>query len=271
METAQNSTSSEQKSTECKQCGKVFEYGSEAEAFTYIPVPQCCSKECKDKLSEAIETKEEEKRKERELKETNSQIFKCDSKIKYIIPKKYLDIETYKSDLFINAVKGIKLKVKCKSSYGVDHADVSYDFGKSLFLTGSVGRGKTVFIASVAKAYLKTGIPIKWISFPKFIMELQNMFRSSDDSPYDEAKKVAKYESMLFIDDLGAEKLTEFVSQIMYYIINEREQNMLPTIITSNYSLSEINQQIDARVSSRIAGMCEVLEFKGIDKRIAKQ
>jgi len=269
METAQNSTSSEQKSTECGQCGKVFEYEEVDGIFNYTP--SCCSKECEAKLVEAKEAKEEKARQEREIKETRSLIYRCERKIDRKIPKKYIDIETYKSKLFNKAIEGIKLKVNCKSSYGMHDTTIDYTYGKSLFLTGSVGRGKTVFIASVVKAYLKAGIPIKWISFPKFIMELQNMFRSSDDSPYDEAKKVAKYESMLFIDDLGAEKLTEFVSQIMYYIINEREQNMLPTIITSNYSLSEINQQIDARVSSRIAGMCEVLEFKGTDKRIAKQ
>ena len=269
METAQNSTSSEQKSTECYFCKKVFEY--EYLDNPFFRTPYYCSKECEEKSVEARKVKEQKKLKELIEEETKKSIYEESRKISRKIPKKYIDIETYKRELFDKAINGIKLKVNYKRSYGYNNLQVTYDFGKSLFLTGSVGRGKTVFIASVAKAYLKTGIPIKWISFPKFIMELQNMFRSSDDSPYDEAKKVAKYESMLFIDDLGAEKLTEFVSQIMYYIINEREQNMLPTIITSNYSLSEINQQIDARVSSRIAGMCEVLEFKGTDKRIAKQ
>ena len=77
-------------------------------------------------------------------------------------------------------------------------------------------------------------------------------------------------EGVLIIDDLGAVKLTEFVQQITYYIINEREMKMLPTIITSNFDLNEIDNMIDPRVSSRISGMCEIKQLVGKDKRINK-
>jgi len=42
----------------------------------------------------------------------------------------------------------------------------------------------------------------------------------------------------------------------------------LPTIITSNFGLNEIDEMIDSRISSRISGMCEVLQIKGKDRRL---
>ena len=77
-------------------------------------------------------------------------------------------------------------------------------------------------------------------------------------------------DKILFLDDLGAEKLTDFVRQITYFILNEREQNELTTVITSNFSLKQLDEQIDQRISSRIAGMCEILKFTGDDRRIKK-
>lgn len=164
-----------------------------------------------------------------------------------VIPRRYRDIETDKKELLA------KMK------------------GRSIFLNGSVGTGKTVFMASMAKDVIRSGGEVKWISYPAFIMELQNAFAdNSKKNPYEIAESVARYQGWLAIDDLGAEKLTDFVRQITYYIINEREQRCLPVLITSNFTLQKINDQIDPRIASRIAGLCETLRMSGDDKRAAK-
>jgi len=152
----------------------------------------------------------------------------------------------------------------------------------SLFIHGKAGVGKTVLACSLAKLYIKQGYDVKFISYPSFIMELQGMFRQDKDV-YRYAKEVAWHpeyldaiaqwngdpirKGILIIDDLGATKISEFVQQITYYIINEREMKMLPTIITSNFNLNEINTIIDPRVSSRITGMCEIKKLDGADRR----
>lgn len=142
---------------------------------------------------------------------------------------------------------------------------------KSLFITGPHGVGKTVFLYSIAKRCIERDQKIKIIRFAAWIMELQSIYRTEDGNPFEGARAIAEFPGVLFIDDLGAEKTTEYVRQIIYYVLDEREQRELQTIITSNYSLDHIDANIDPRSSSRIAGMCEVLIFKGSDRRLGKK
>jgi DNA replication protein DnaC len=191
-----------------------------------------------------------------EKKDKESRQRRIREKIESEIPKKYQEIES-------------------------DHNEIFNDLQEiSIFLTGGSGTGKTVFACSLAKKYLRKGYNIKFISFPSFIMELQSSFKKdrpkdmiygeSSQNSFEIAEDVAKFSGILVIDDLGAEKLTEFVRQIIYFIINEREQQCLTTIITSNFSLSELDEHIDSRISSRISGMCKVIKLTGKDRRLDK-
>lgn len=189
--------------------------------------------------------------------ETNEERIKVDCLISSVIPARYVDI-------------------KCDNK---EYLNKIINSNKSFFIYGKVGTGKTVLMADVMKDYIKkhcwdctgniglytTG---EWISYPKFIIKLQSMFREHELNPNEYAERIAGCKGLLAIDDLGAEKITEFVRQITYFIINEREQNMRRTIITSNYTLDQIDEMIDDRVSSRIIGMCEIIELKGRDRRI---
>lgn len=142
--------------------------------------------------------------------------------------------------------------------------------GKNVFIYGGSGTGKSVFAASIAKQYIRKKKSVNFLSYPAFIMELQSSFRKDEEDPFEIARSVATFAGVLIIDDLGAEKLTDFVRQITYFILNEREQRELRTIITSNFSLADLDAQVDPRISSRIAGMCKVLKFTGADRRVKR-
>jgi DNA replication protein DnaC len=170
-----------------------------------------------------------------------------------------------KQKYYDEKIKDIPIKYR---SIECDKDLLKDNFSQNLFITGKSGVGKTVLAAGIAKECINQCIPFRWISYPAFIMELQNMFRDDKESPFAEAGQVANFSSVLIIDDLGAEKATEWVRQITYFIINEREQRMLPIVLTSNFTLEEIAQQIDVRISSRIAGMCKTIKLSGKDKRL---
>lgn len=151
--------------------------------------------------------------------------------------------------------------------------------GQSFYLMGGPGTGKTFFGLLVAKymtgkhedlhGHLKVNKAVRYISFPSFILQLQSSFNNKVDA-FDLLNDEVKDPRFLLIDDFGAEGLTDFVRRSVYFMINERDLSGRQTIITSNYSLGEIDKQIDARISSRISGMCEIVEMTGADKRIKR-
>lgn len=176
--------------------------------------------------------------------------------------------EKIKQDYYDKNIINIPLKyqtIDCNQEF------VSKHFSQNLFITGCSGTGKTVLAAGIAKECIKKQIAFKWISYPALIMELQNLYRIEKESPFEKAEEIANFTGILILDDLGAEKMTDWVRQITYYIINEREQKMLPIVITSNFSLEEIAMQIDSRIASRIMGICKAIKLSGNDKRNNKE
>jgi DNA replication protein DnaC len=78
----------------------------------------------------------------------------------------------------------------------------------------------------------------------------------------------AAYDCICF-DDLGAERLTEASRANFYHILDSRYGEMLPTIITSNLTIEEIDRD-EPRIASRLSEMGNVLYFGGQDYRLNK-
>lgn len=89
----------------------------------------------------------------------------------------------------------------------------------------------------------------------ELFLKLRDTF--SKDSPLDESGILTGYVNvpLLVLDDLGAEKVSDYVKQTLYLLINKRYGDCRDTIITSNLSLEEIGQSYGDRLASRIAGM----------------
>jgi len=139
------------------------------------------------------------------------------------------------------------------------------DICESLYLVGEAGGGKTFLASMILKELWKKNLDGMFLSYPEFIFSIQTDYENKSNL-VDEYKT---FSGCLVIDDFGAEKMTDFVRQVSYLLINYREQNRLQTIITSNFTLDEIDQYIDRRISSRIAGMCRVINMSG-DKRLKR-
>jgi DNA replication protein DnaC len=75
---------------------------------------------------------------------------------------------------------------------------------------------------------------------------------------------------LLIIDDIGAERVTEWVRERMVSIINTRSSNGLCTIYTSNLSPKELTEELGDRIASRVLGSSQVVEISGGDWRLEK-
>jgi DNA replication protein DnaC len=74
----------------------------------------------------------------------------------------------------------------------------------------------------------------------------------------------------LILDDLGAEKTTDFTRSILYQIIDYRYNYEKPTIITSNLDVKQIAERFDDRIASRIISLCPVITLENKDYRMEK-
>ena len=81
-------------------------------------------------------------------------------------------------------------------------------------------------------------------------------------------ENIASMETLV-LDDFGVGRNgSDFVLENLYFLIDRWHRNLKKgLIITSNKSLEDIGK-IDDRLSSRIAGMCRIVEVKGADGRL---
>lgn len=144
------------------------------------------------------------------------------------------------------------------------------------FMTGEPGIGKT----HLAVAYLREDLLEHGEEHCRFLrtVDLLKSIRDSfDDRSGDSEKRLLDYYGarvpFLVLDDLGAEKVSDFVLQTLYDLLDRRYGECLDTLITSNLTLEELAVHYLShgdRLVSRIAGMGATLVLKGKDRRWQK-
>jgi DNA replication protein DnaC len=160
--------------------------------------------------------------------------------------------------------------------------EYSEKLDKNIFLTGRCGNGKTHLASALAMKLFTTRQVIdkehniwsvnnfKFVVVPELLMKIRDTFKK--DSEYSELDIIERYTEtpFLFLDDFGAEKISEWTLEAIFLLLDTRIRDMKPFFITSNLSISEIGQRFNDRIASRIAGECSILELTDIDHRLKK-
>ena len=101
--------------------------------------------------------------------------------------------------------------------------------------------------------------------------ELLETIRSGFNRQDDEAKasiNQLKEAALLVLDDLGAEKVTDWAREQIFIIINRRYESMLPTVITTNYTTAELVNRLGQRTVSRLVEMTTAYTVDTRDYRL---
>ena len=149
--------------------------------------------------------------------------------------------------------------VKCKR-----YADAWDDMRREnngLLLWGNTGNGKTFAAACIANELIDRGIPAMITSFPRIL-----------NAGYDKQEIIEQvhYYPLLVIDDLGAERSSEYAMETVYTVIDERYKAKKPLIVPTNLTLDELFKPKNMdyqRIYDRILEMCTPLVFKGDSMR----
>lgn len=142
-----------------------------------------------------------------------------------------------------------------------NHFDEMLAKNQGLLFYGGVGTGKTFAAACIANHLLNQRIPVIMTSFVKLLESMQGF--SEDDSALITRLNRAK---LLIIDDLGAERSTDYALEKVYDIVDSRYRAKLPIILTTNLSMTELKESTDiryTRIYDRIFEMCYPMQFKG--------
>lgn len=141
------------------------------------------------------------------------------------------------------------------------------DQGKGLLLYGSVGSGKTFAACMAANALIDKGHPVLVTNFATLTNTLQERF----DARQQYIDSLNRFE-LLVIDDLAAERDTEYMQETVYNIVDARYRAKLPLIITTNLSGAALKNPDNIgkeRIYSRLLERCHPIEVKGADRRRA--
>ena len=123
---------------------------------------------------------------------------------------------------------------------------------QSLFLTGGVGRGKTHLAAAIANLVLEKGGTVIYRRAVD-LFELIRQYRYEENrQKLDEMMEQLRSCDLLVIDDLGAERTTEFVVEQLVVLLEDRNYRNKPWVITSNLNLNEITSTYNDRTADRI-------------------
>ena len=143
--------------------------------------------------------------------------------------------------------------------------------GDGLWFAGDVGTGKTSLAMLVSKAAMDAGHSVAIYSTPRLLAEIKGTYdRDSDDSYMRLFRRLCSVD-LLHLDDLGAERPTEWVLEQLYSIVNERWQDRRSIVVTSNLmDLEKLREQVGHRTVSRLLEICdEQIPIYGKDLRLA--
>ncbi|HSJ52582.1 MAG TPA: ATP-binding protein, partial [Anaerolineae bacterium] len=117
-----------------------------------------------------------------------------------------------------------------------------------LILLGRYGCGKTHLAAAIANRCLQAGRPVLFVVVPDLLDHLRATYSPSSPVRYDERFDEVRNAPLLILDDLGTQNATPWAGEKLYQILNHRYNARLPTVVTSNQYLDEIDLRIRSRL-----------------------
>ncbi len=187
------------------------------------------------------------------------------------IPRRYEHCDlsnfvTYANEKLLRAVAGVKKF--CDAFPVVD---------KGLFLIGRPGIGKShLAVAALKHAILSSGARGLFYDVRELLKLIKSTYNRETRTAEMEVLRPVLEADLLVLDDLGAEKTSEWVEETLNLVVNTRYSERRPTIFTSNYEEKEqtgagdsLLERVGFRIHSRLYEMCEFLEFDGCDYRHA--
>ena len=210
-----------------------------------------CTCKCERTKREEMDRKrkfEEEMRRVEELR----RLSLMDAKLRVA------DFSTYKVD------SENEKAFKIANNY-VNNFEKMFTENQGILFYGKVGTGKSYTAAAIANELINRKKSVIMTSFIKLLQDMGNF--NSDDGQYINQLNSVR---LLIIDDLGAERSTDFALEKVYNIVDSRYRCGKPIILTTNLDLNQMKNCEDiryTRIYDRIFEMCYPVKMDGLSWR----
>lgn len=161
------------------------------------------------------------------------------------------------------------------------------DEGLGLLFTGDNGVGKThLAVAALRELAATRGVRGRFWDFHELIREIRNSYNPETKTTELQVLEPVVDCELLLLDDLGAWKMTDWMNDTLFYVLNSRYMAKRPTLITTNFEDADrekvlaadhlrrkeyLIERIGQRLRSRLMEMCVVIRMAGDDHRQIRQ
>lgn len=188
-------------------------------------------------------------------------------------------------DNFVPKTKQQQAALETCQAYDIEKMQT----GQGLYLVGTYGTGKSHLSVALVRQLLETNIDLfgvrdnnKGIYDPErpeyrglycsffSVVELLDAWRPGSDAKKQQGDMLfhrAKTDDLVVLDDIGAEKASEWTGDRLYAVVDARYRMQRATIFTSNCTEKELMDTGYGRIVSRIYEMTEAVPVLGPDHR----
>lgn len=149
-----------------------------------------------------------------------------------------------------------------------------------LLFQGPPGIGKTHLLVALLRKFCDRGVNAIFLDYQELLRRIQNSYNSASRTTEYELLQPVLSTEIVAIDDLGNNRITEWVEDTVTYVVNHRYSQNLPTLFSANLSEHPMDgkegertthptfeERLGMRVGSRLREMCRFVKLEGDDYR----
>jgi DNA replication protein DnaC len=143
----------------------------------------------------------------------------------------------------------------------IDRFKASLQGGTNIFITGPVGVGKSHISSAMIRWGVYHGYRALIVPWVSYLTEVKDTFDTN------KTPRRLKSEDIVILDDVGAEKVSDFSIQMLYEIVEHRTSAMKTVVVVSNLNSRAFADVYGGPIASRVMSG-DIIKLEGADRRI---